>query len=293
MIAGASLAELIPDVRLAIARNNFPLAETAIASYKAQHGATPEMIEAMSWLARGALAARQYDRAEEYAKRTEALVLEHKKAGSVDKDAHLAIALGAAIEVQGLVMNGRGERGSALTYLRKELATYQHTSLRARIQKNIHIIDLVGKPAPMLDEHEWLGPKPPSLAALRGKPVLLFFWAHWCGDCKLERRELSKVKAEFGGKGLVLIGPTQRYGYAAKGQDVTPQEELKYIDEVRNKYYLDLSDMPVPVSEVNMQRYGASTTPTLVLIDRHGMVTMYHPGSMTAEELEKEIRAVI
>jgi thiol-disulfide isomerase/thioredoxin len=290
MIAISSRADIILDVRTSIQNNNFVAGDKFIQQYQADHGVMPDMLEALSWLGRGALANKQYDQAEAYAKKTEKLAVAELKHRPLDKENHLPIALGAAIEVQGQVLNARGERGEALAYLRRELATYKNTSIRTRIQKNIHLIDLVGKPAPALDEHEYLGPKPPTLASLRGKPVLLFFWAHWCGDCKLERRDLSEIRREF--KDLVLIGPTQHYGYMAKGEDATPAQELKYIDEVRRKYYLDLIDMPAPVSEDNFKNYGASTTPTLVLIDRHGFVRIYHPGKMSAEELRTAIRGL-
>ena len=46
-----------------------------------------------------------------------------------------------------------------------------------------------------------------------------------------------------------------------------------------------LGAMPVPVSAQNFLIYGCSTTPTLVLIDRSGIVRLYHPGAMTYEEL--------
>lgn len=293
MLVSPSSAEIIPEIRTSIDQNNFAYGDSLIEKYRTQHGVTPEMLEALSWLARGALANNQLDKAEAYAGSTHKLAVEQLKKHPLDGEKHLPIALGAAIEVQAQVANARGEKSEALRFLHHELAAYRNTSIRARIQKNINVIDLVGKPAPALVEHEFLGPKPVSLASLKGKPVLLFFWAHWCGDCKLERRELSQVKREFAPNGLVLIGPTQRYGYTAKGEDATPQQELKYIEEIRNKYYLDLKDMPVPISEENLKTYGASTTPTLVLVDKHGIVRLYHPGSMSAAELGQVIRTVL
>jgi thioredoxin-related protein len=47
------------------------------------------------------------------------------------------------------------------------------------------------------------------------------------------------------------------------------------------------------VSAANFRRYGASTTPTLVLIDRTGRVAMYHPGRMTYDELRAKIDEVV
>ena len=82
-----------------------------------------------------------------------------------------------------------------------------------------------------------------------------------------------------------MVAPTQRYGYAARGEEVGPTDETKYIDEVRHKFYSDLLNVPAPISEENFKNYGASTTPTVVLIDRQGIVRLYHPGTMSLEEL--------
>ena len=71
---------------------------------------TPEMLEALSWLGRGALAAKQWDSAEGYAKQTYDLALSALKGRGVDQERHLPIALGAAIEVLAHVRAERGAR---------------------------------------------------------------------------------------------------------------------------------------------------------------------------------------
>jgi thiol-disulfide isomerase/thioredoxin len=169
------------------------------------------------------------------------------------------------------------------------LAAYRDTSIRTRIQKNVNLLSLEGKPAPALEMKTLLGPKSPPLATLKGKPVLLFFWAHWCGDCKREVEVIAQLRQQYASKGLVVIGPTQRYGYADRGRDVGPEEEMAYIEKVRQQFYSNLPDMPAPVSEENFRSYGASTTPTLVLIDRKGIVNLFHPGNLTLEELKARI----
>ena len=292
LIASSAFAGVVTDVEIAMSHGNFPLAEAMLQSYRSQIGVTPEYLEALSWLARGDLITRQFDKAEATAKDTEKLALQSLATRPLDAEPHLPLALGAAIEVEAQLMTANGDRAGALALLRKDLVTYRSTSIRTRIQKNINLLTLEGRPAPALQETEFLGAKPAPLLALRGKPVLLFFWAHWCPDCKQEEHILAEIVHEYAPKGLVMIAPTQRYGYVANGDEAGPADELKYIEKIRHQYYADLLNVPAPVSEANFRNYGASTTPTLVLIDRHGIVRLYHPGAMTLDELRAALNRV-
>lgn len=293
LIGSAAPAAIVPDVRKAIAKNDFAQGESLVEAYRARNGVTSEMIEAVSWLGRGALAAKRYDKAETYAEQARGLALEQLKKRKLEADRSLPLALGASIEVQAQAMAARGERSAALAFLQTELKTWHGTSIRARIQKNVHLLSLEGKPAPAIDVSRHLGPAPPPLEKLKGKPVLMFFWAHWCPDCKLEAPVLARLQSEFGGKGLEILGPTQRYGYVAGGIEAPPEQELRYIDQVRREQYSGVPSMPVIVSEETFKEYGASTTPTIVLIDRSGIVRLYHPGRMTYDELAPRVAALV
>jgi thiol-disulfide isomerase/thioredoxin len=286
------MASVVTDVETAMSHGNFPLAEAILQNYRSKNGVTPEFLEALSWLARGDLMTRQFDQADARAKETEQLAQQALATRPLDAEPHLPTALGAAIEVEAQILTANGDRTGALALLRKDLAAYRSTSIRTRIQKNINLLTLEGRPAPALEEREYLGAKPTPLAALRGKPVLLFFWAHWCPDCKQEEHILAALTREYSAKGLVLIAPTQHYGYVANGEEAGPVEELKYIEQIRHQYYADLLSVPAPLSEANFRNYGASTTPTLVLIDRSGIVRVYHPGAMTIEELRAALDKV-
>lgn len=156
------------------------------------------------------------------------------------------------------------------------------------------VLALVGKPAPVLEASVWFGPKPSSIASLRGKAVLLFFWAHWCPDCKAVVFVIADLIKKYGSRGLALIGPTRYYGYAVRGEAAPPEVEKPYIDVIRREYYTLLASMPVPISGANFTNYGAnSSTPTLVLLDRQGIVRWYHPGAATEQELVAQIAAVL
>jgi thiol-disulfide isomerase/thioredoxin len=286
-------ASLVNDVRGLVARRDFAGAERAIRTYQAQAGATSELAAALSWLARGALDAKRFDQAESYAAETRKLALELLRTHKLDDDRWLPTALGASIEVHAQTLAARGERPEAIAFLREQQGLFGATSLDERIRKNLNLLTLESKPAPPLEESDWLGPRPASLAALRGHPVLLFFWAHWCPDCKAEAPVLASLRNTYGPKGLVLVGPTRLYGYAARGEEATPAIEKQYIDQVRHKYYAALADMPVPLSAANFLTYGASTTPTLILIDAAGVVRFYHPGAASEPELSARIQAVL
>jgi thiol-disulfide isomerase/thioredoxin len=288
-----SFAGITDDVREALQRNNPSAAQSELQAYRAQQGLTPDYVEALSWMARASLAYHQLDQADKYARETESLSHQLLAKRALDAEPHLPTALGAAIEVQAQVLAQRGETAQAVALLRRSVETYRGTSIRARLQKNLNVLGLTGQPAPPLKIAQYLGPKPVDLAQLSGSPVLLFFWAHWCGDCKAEGPIIAQLSSEFGNRGLMLVAPTQLYGYAAQGEDAQPKDELSYIERVWQHYYPALQGVPVPVSKENFNLYGASTTPTLVLLDRAGRVALYHPGAMPYDDLRAAIEKVI
>jgi thiol-disulfide isomerase/thioredoxin len=283
-------ASLTGDVRDLIAHHDLAAAERAARSYQARSGATPEFAAALSWIARGEFAARNYDRADALALETRRIADGLLRTRKLDSDPSLATAVGAAIEVHSQTLAARGERGEAVAFLRGQLKEWDATSLVERISKNLNLLNLEGKPAPPLDEARWLGPRPPALSALRGRPVLLFFWAHWCPDCKSMAAMLGRLRES--NPDVALLGPTRLYGYVAHGEEAPPSVELDYIGLVRKQSYPSLAGIPVPVSAANFQKYGASTTPTLVLIDRSGIVRWYHPGAVSEPELSSRIQAI-
>jgi thiol-disulfide isomerase/thioredoxin len=286
-------AGIVENVRASLSQNNFSAADSSLNSYRATNGVTPEYIEAYSWMARAALSARDYDHAAGYAKQTSTLVLEQLKQRPLDAEPHLPLALGAALEVQSQTLAARGQHTQAITVLQTALRTYGSTTIRARLQKNLNLLSFEGHLAPALRSEQFLGSKPPLIAQLKGSPVLLFFWAHWCGDCKAEAPIITQLRSEFAPKGLTVLGPTRLYGYTAQVENAAPSDELAYIDAVRHRFYAGLLDMPVPISKYNFDVYGASTTPTLVLLDRAGKVAMYHPGALPYDQLKAEIEKVV
>jgi thiol-disulfide isomerase/thioredoxin len=282
----AQTQTLVQQVRAVLNTRNFAEAERILTVAERAEGRTPMWLEAYSWLGRSALAARDYDRADRYARQAHQMALAALKGRALDQEPRLPIALGAAIEVQGQVLAETGARSEGVAFLRAELTTYKSTSMAMRIQKNLNLLTLEGTAAPELDRSEGLGGKTLSLADVKGKVTVLFFWAHWCPDCKNEAPILQALLDKYNGRDFTIVAPTQRYGYAARGADASPAEEKRHIEQVRQQYYGFLPPEAVQLSPANHLRYGVSTTPTMVVLDRQGIVRAYRPGNMSQRDLE-------
>jgi thiol-disulfide isomerase/thioredoxin len=154
-------------------------------------------------------------------------------------------------------------------------------------------LGLEGRPAPRIEGRLHIGNRVPSLDELKGKVVLVFFWAHWCVECRAESPTMAKLVDRYRSQGLTIIAPTQRYGYVEGGRPAPPDRELRYIIQIRDAHYSFLRDAPVPVGEANHKAYGVEGIPVHVLIDRQGIVRHYHAGRMSEEDLDAEIRKLL
>lgn len=117
-------------------------------------------------------------------------------------------------------------------------------------------MDLVGAPAPA-----WavtpIGTAPASVAALRGRVVLVDFWATWCGPCKMIAPHLSQMKDRLGAQGLSVVGITTDDAASATA----------FADKFGMRYAIAVDKD----GETN-KTYGVSALPTLVLIDKSGVI---------------------
>jgi len=274
----------------------FVLAIALLAGGRAPSGqsapSTSETLEALSRLARASMAAGQFDKAA-------ALAAEAREQASIavrmsgTADWHLWAALGSAIEVTAFSLAEQGGRSDAVYFLRNEWDAYRDTPIGNGVRADLDLVSLEGRPAPALEPGVALGPRLRAATESTRQPTLLFFWAHWCADCKAESPMIAKLVEKYRGRGLALVAPTRRYGYVEAGRPAAPAKELPHILHVRDSFYPFLKHEPVPVTDANYKAYGVSSIPMHVLIDRAGVVQLYRPGRMTEAELEASIRAVL
>src|SRR5712692_9041661 len=140
---------------------------------------------------------------------------------------------------------------------------------------------------------EWIDQTPVKLADLRGRVVLLDFWATWCGPCRVTFPRLQKWHESYKDKGLVILGVTNFFGHA-EGKQLTQAQELVYLRGFKKKFHLPYG-FAIADTKDNDFNYGVSSIPTTFLIDRRGVVRLIAIGSSDEEAamLNKMIKKLI
>ncbi|HXG59007.1 MAG TPA: FG-GAP-like repeat-containing protein [Thermoanaerobaculia bacterium] len=140
---------------------------------------------------------------------------------------------------------------------------------------------LVDKPAPALKATEWLGSDGMTIDALKGRVVLLDFWATWCKPCIEMYPEMRKWVEEFGPRGLVIVGITNH-------SNQTSAQVKRFFD--RQKLPWPVAIDPKNATHVD---YGVSPIPHTFLIDREGVVRLSHKGGGDLTPIKRAIEKLL
>lgn len=114
------------------------------------------------------------------------------------------------------------------------------------------------------------------LASFEGRPVLLSFWATWCGPCRVELPELARLYRDLVGEGFVLL---------TVNVDTNPAVAGRYLAQL---------GISVPVYRMDSQdlvTLGIDALPTNIVLDRDGRVAMTVKGY--SPTLPEDVRAIV
>ena len=137
------------------------------------------------------------------------------------------------------------------------------------------------KVAPAIELSAIADNSPVSLAGLKGKVVLVDFWATWCGPCRMELPHFVQLQEDYQGKGFTMLGVSvdqySRDGIAA----------FLRINQINYPVVLD-EDQDVA------KRYGGiNAIPYTVLIDKKGIIRQTYVGYTEPEVFQKAVQQLL
>ncbi len=118
------------------------------------------------------------------------------------------------------------------------------------------------------------------LSDLRGKAVVVNFWATWCPPCKVEMPWFVDLQKEHGKDGLVILGIAM--------DDSEPQKIAQFAGEMGVNYPVLLGTDKVA------EQYGnVEYLPTTFYVDRQGKIASKAAGLISRAEIEKDVQSVL
>lgn len=113
------------------------------------------------------------------------------------------------------------------------------------------------------------------LSDLRGKPVVINFWATWCPPCRAEMPEFVKTAAD---EDLVVLA-------------VDVEEDRKVVEAFAEEFGMNMPVVLDSAGQLN-QRYGVQGLPTTYFVDRQGKLASIVVGQITPETLAARVAAI-
>jgi peroxiredoxin len=137
---------------------------------------------------------------------------------------------------------------------------------------------LLNKPAPDFTRQDLNG-HAVHLAGLRGKVVLLNFWATWCAPCQVEMPTFSAWQRQYGPRGLEVVGVSM---------DDSAASARRVVERLKVDYPVAMGD-----AQLGVRYNGVLGLPLTFLIDRNGVIRARFQGVTNTKVIQKQVQALL
>ncbi len=155
---------------------------------------------------------------------------------------------------------------------------YPGTDESAKATGAIRRLQSIGKPIELTGTT--IDGKTLSLAQLRGRPVVLQYWATWCGPCKQDMVRLRQLRGQYAKAGLEVVGINV---------DPVRAEALKFVAEQKLPWPTLYAPGGLDASPL-AQQFGVQTLPMMMLVDQQGRVV---DDNVAITELETQLQSIL
>ena len=190
----------------------------------------------------------------------------------------------------------KGNLEKAIEILEKAVGQIKSPQVKKTLESSLKQMKMLNKPAPEINAEHWINSEALTLSDLKGKAVIIDFWATWCIPCLKVIPSLIKSYNKHKDKGLVVIGFTRTYGsysddIQSKGK-VSADEERRLIKEFIERHKITY---PIAIADRGtiFDAYNISFIPTMILIDKNGNIHDIELGAGDERKLEAKINDLL
>ncbi len=191
--------------------------------------------------------------------------------------------------------------GAAKQYEAADVVADEATKRYVTLRK-----ELIGKPAPDIDSKTWIGGEARSLQSMKGKVVLVDFWATWCGPCRMVMPAINEMYKKHHAEGLEVIGVTRFYDY---GYEAADKSQMQSGGKSVPKGGLTAETFPAHVElfhknteiaypfviadAADFKAYHVSGIPTLAVVGPDGNIALITVGSGSEGLLQVAVKNLL